>query len=248
MNQTYDFICVIPVYNEADILPTAIATLVQALNAQSPTRNYQIIIANNGSTDRTAEVATGLEKQYGSKLKHSLVPTKGRGHAFRHVFSNFTNARSFLYIDVDLPCELGDLPKLLEQINQGADLAISRRRGKRPLKRRVMTQGLRTMNRLLFNVKASDSQCAVKALSPAAVKVMLEDCQQTGWFLDTELVVMSKRRGLVIKEVPINWIEQRFRRRKSKVSAMKDSIDCLKSLRQIKRRSRQVPSLRRSAL
>lgn len=92
------------------------------------------------------------------------------------------------------------------------------------------------MNFLMFGVRVSDSQCAVKALSPAAVEVLVDDCRQSGWFLDTELVVLARTKHLEVAEVPIHWVEKRFPQRESKVDTWQDSWRALTALRQIRAR------------
>jgi hypothetical protein len=132
-----------------------------------------------------------------------------------------------------LPLELDDIGRLLQKLDEGADLVVSRRQGHRPWKRRLMTWSLRQLNRLAFGLRVSDSQCSVKALSPAAVRVLVNDCKENGWYLDTELVVLAHRRGLHFAEVPIHWIEQRFDRRHSKVSMVSDTVRFMLALREI---------------
>jgi len=226
-------ICVVPVYNEAAILPQSIPLLHAALSNKLG-KDFQIVIANNGSTDNTAKISEELVKQYGTTIVHHLVPQKGRGNAFRIVFSNMT-ADNYMYIDADLPCHLSDLSQHIDQLSTGADLVVSKRTGPRPLGRKIMTIGLRSLNYLFFGVKVSDSQCAVKALSKNAAKILTDSCEQTGWFLDTELVIKSHAAGLKIAEVPIHWIEDRFPGRHSKVSPIKDSWECIVSLVQIRK-------------
>jgi glycosyltransferase involved in cell wall biosynthesis len=65
------------------------------------------------------------------------------------------------------------------------------------------------------------------------VRVLVNDCKENGWYLDTELVVLAHRRGLHFAEVPIHWIEQRFDRRHSKVSMVSDTVRFMLALREI---------------
>ncbi len=243
MSEEYDLICVIPVYNEELVLPQAIPLIVASLKAMYTNWRFLVVIANNGSTDQTATFSEQLAKDYAPCVRHVDIAQKGRGQAFRRVFGGAVRAKRYLYIDVDLPCELDDLRAVLAPLDLGADLVISRRTGYRPLGRRLMTLGLRSLNWLMFGVHVSDSQCAVKALSPRAVGVMMHDCQQSGWYLDTELVILSRQRGLIVTEVPIRWIEQRFAGRASKVHIAADILDCLRSLVQIRKRRADISRL-----
>ena len=74
----------------------------------------------------------------------------------------------------------------------------------------------------------------------AAARVLLEDCQQNGWFLDTELVVLATCRGLKVGEVPIHWIERRFPERASKVRPWRDPVAAMTAQRHIRRRRAEL--------
>ena len=239
MSRQLDLACIVPVYNEAEVLEAAIRQLHQALAGQLAGQDFKIIIAANGSTDDTNAIGRRLSQELGPGVEFCLCQSKGRGKALRETISKY-RARHYLYIDVDLPCDLTDLPGVLAPLSQGADVVTSRRTGYRPALRRAMTWGLRHLNRLVFGVRISDSQCAIKALSPAAARVLLEDCQQNGWFLDTELVVLATCRGLKVSEVPIHWIERRFPERASKVRPWRDTVAAMTALRQIRRRRAEL--------
>lgn len=232
-----DVVCVVPVYNEAIVLAEAIGMLVRGLEAIPGIGTWQIVIASNGCTDRTDEVGRELENTYDGHVKLIVCQSRGRGLALREVLAD-VKAKHYMYIDVDLPCEVTDLAVVLAPLHYGADLVVSHRTGYRPWHRRLMTLGLRSLNQLVFGVRVSDSQCAVKALSPKAVKILVDECRQPGWFLDTELVVLTRTRQLEVAEVPIHWVEKRFKQRESKVDNWRDSWRALKALRQIRNRQR----------
>jgi glycosyltransferase involved in cell wall biosynthesis len=240
MSRPLDVACIVPVYNEAGVLEAAVRQLHQALADQLAGQEFKIIIAANGSTDNTNAIGRRLERGLGPVVELAVCRSKGRGMALRETISRF-HSTHYLYIDVDLPCDLTDLPRVLAPLSEGADVVTSRRTGYRPALRRAMTWGLRHLNRLMFGVRISDSQCAIKALSPAGARVLLDDCQQNGWFLDTELVVLAARRGLRVSEVPIHWIERRFPDRASKVRPWRDTVAAMTALRQIRRRRDEIP-------
>jgi glycosyltransferase involved in cell wall biosynthesis len=233
-----DLACVVSVYNEETVLQPAIGLLVSELRRCSD--NFRVIIASNGSTDGTERLGRELEGEFPGEVRLLVCRRKGRGWALREAIGGI-KARRYLYVDVDLPLELSDLGRLLVQLDQGADLVVSKRRGDRPWLRRAMTLSLRGLNRLWFSLKVSDSQCAVKALSPAAARVLTGDCRENGWYLDTELVVFCAWRGLKIAEVPIQWIETRFPNRPSKVVVGSDTLDFLWELGVIWRRRARLP-------
>ena len=228
-----DLVCIIPAYNEEAVIAQSVELLVSKLREME--KSFLVVIASNGSTDGTDRIGRQLESQFSPNVRLHICAGRGRGAAFRETMQKYP-AQSYLYIDADLPCELDDLELITEALKKGADLVVSHRHGPRPLRRRIMTAGLRNLIRAMFNIRVSDPQCAIKGLSVRAANVLVRDCQQPGWFLDTELVVLSHARGLVMREIDIHWIEQRFEHRPSKVKPMRDSVGFLVAMRQIRRR------------
>jgi len=225
--------CIVSVYNEEAVLAQAVRLLVPELRKWSD--SFCVVVASNGSTDGTERVARRLEAEFPDEVRLLVCRQKGRGWALREAIGQISAAR-YLYVDVDLPVRFEDLKRLVAALDGGADLVVSRRQGYRPGLRKLMTVCLRMLNRLVFGIKVSDSQCAVKALSPVAAKVLVEDCRENGWYLDTELVVLAHWRGLKVAEVGVHWIERRFRERVSKVVVGSDTLDFLWTLGVIWRR------------
>jgi glycosyltransferase involved in cell wall biosynthesis len=238
MSRRSELACVVSVYNEEAVLERAVRMLVPELKKYA--RQPLLVIASNGSTDGTNEIGARLERELAPDVRLLVCKQKGRGWALREAMGDI-EAERYFYVDVDLPLELDDIGLLLGRLDEGADLVVSRRQGDRPVKRRLMTWSLRRLNRLAFGLRVSDSQCSVKALSPAAAWVLVNDCKENGWYLDTELVVLAHRRGLTIAEVPIHWIEQRFDRRHSKVSVASDTLRFMLALREIWVRRARLP-------
>jgi putative flippase GtrA len=61
--------------------------------------------------------------------------------------------------------------------------------------------------RILMGARFSDAQCGFKAIRRDQARVLLPLTQDTGWFFDTELLVLAERAGLRIHEVPVDWID-----------------------------------------
>lgn len=237
--KTYDLVCVVPVYNEEKILPQAIPLLLRFLQDIQIKGSIKVVIADNASVDKTARVSRLLLKKHPNILAYEYIDKKGRGNALRAVFGLY-EARKYLFIDVDLPCEPQDIRRLVDSIEAGNDIVASRRMGDRPFLRRLMTFGLRYVNFFVFGMLFSDAQCSVKALSPKAAALLRDNCRQDGWYLDTELLAFAHSRNLTVSEIPITWIETRFPGRKSKVNPMHDIAQGVKALVAIKRTIRPL--------
>src|SRR5438105_221673 len=100
----------IPVYNEERVLALSIGKLVNFLEMNCPYR-YEVVIANNGSTDGTLESAREIEAEY-EKVRVVDVQQKGRGGALRTVWEQ-SDADILTYMDVDLSTDLEAFPELI---------------------------------------------------------------------------------------------------------------------------------------
>jgi len=199
---------VIPVYNEEKDLPKNIPILNSFLTKEAALYDWEIVIADNASVDNTPEVARKLTEN--PRIKYFRLEQKGRGRALKKVW-NASNREILAYMDVDLSSDLAFFPKLIEVINQGADIAIGSRLAKgakvygRPFIREVMSRGYSLLFRSLFQTKFQDAQCGFKVITKEAWKKLNPLIKDTKWFFDTELLIIAQKTGLKITEVPIIW-------------------------------------------
>ena len=96
--------------------------------------------------------------------------------------------------------------------DEGYDVATGSRlmRGShvvRSLKREVISRGYNHFLRFVLRSSCSDAQCGFKAVSRRAVATLVPQVRDDAWFFDSELLVLAERRGYLIKEVTITWIE-----------------------------------------
>jgi glycosyltransferase involved in cell wall biosynthesis len=199
---------------------------------------WQVVIVDNGSTDNTTEVAQGLKNTYGAMVTYQHISTKGRGNAIATALLEYP-ASLYLYLDVDIPLILEDLDRYLSPLEQGkADIVVGKRYGTRPFIRRVMTAGLRVVQRVLLGMHFSDPQSGIKAFRARAVPTYLS-CSELGYYRETEFLVRGQRASLVVREVPIRWIERRYQERSSKIRVIRDSWEALRAMTRIAKRIRR---------
>lgn len=219
---------VVPVYNEAHVLAASIRRLHEHL-AELPIAS-RIVIANNASTDHTADVARALAADLpGVELLD--LPEKGRGRALRTAWTD-SPAEVLCYMDVDLSTDLAALLPLVAPLLSGhSDLAIGTRlardsRVQRGLRRELIS---RTYNRILrfsLGARFSDAQCGFKAIRADAARQLLPQVRDQAWFFDTELLVLAQRAGLRIHEVPVDWVDDPD----SRVDVVQTAVDDLKGI------------------
>ena len=201
---------VIPVYNEETDLPRCIRVLHPFLKAHLPDRSWRILIADNGSTDATLQVAAQLSREY-PEAAFVHIPVKGRGRALKQAFLQ-SQADILSYMDVDLATGLEAFPLLLQALAEGYDIAIGSRylagsRIRRTFSRRLYSWGYNFLFRALFRSKIQDAQCGFKAMKAEVARNVLPGVQDAGWSFDTELLLRAEKKGYRIKEIPVEWHE-----------------------------------------
>ncbi len=189
---------VLPCLNEARTLPACIAQIQRALGAHGI--QAEIIVADNGSTDRSPEIAAEL----GARV--APVPDRGYGSA---LMGGIAAARGRYVImgDADASYDFGDIPKFLDELRAGADLVMGNRfrggiqKGAMPfLHRNLGNPVLSFLGRLFFHAPCGDFHCGLRGFSMQAYRRM--DLQTTGMEFASEMVVKASLFGMKIAEVP----------------------------------------------
>ncbi|WP_307818573.1 glycosyltransferase family 2 protein, partial [Streptomyces sp. MBT62] len=201
---------VVPVFNEETDLEPNVRRLHAHLSEAFP-YPFRITVADNASTDRTPRIAARLAAELPG-TEWLRLPEKGRGRALRAAWSQ-SPAPVLAYVDVDLSTELAALLPLVAPLISGhSDLAIGTRlapasRVVRGPKREVTSRCYNALLRSTLAVGFSDAQCGFKAVRRDVADVLLPLVEDTGWFFDTELLVIAERAGLRIHEVPVDWVD-----------------------------------------
>lgn len=199
---------VIPVYNEEIALPANIPILLNYCRNNLTEFSWRIVIADNASTDRTAQVARAFLKD--SNISYVHLEQKGRGRALKETWKK-SQADIVSYMDVDLSSNLDFFPSLLSAIEHGSDIAIGSRlvRGARVMGRTVlrelMSRGYNLLIKIFFRTAFYDAQCGFKALKRSVFLSVIPKIENMNWFFDTELLVIAEKMGFRVIEIPISW-------------------------------------------
>ena len=166
---------VIPVYNEEQALPRNILILTDFLksNVINP---WQIIIADNASTDSTRSVSEMLCERF-SGVKYLYLPQKGRGRALKAAWKEST-ADIVSYMDVDLSTDLVHFPQLISSIESGSHIAIGSRLSKesrvtRSFRREFISRTYNMMIKSMFFTGFPDAQCGITALNRESANTLI---------------------------------------------------------------------------
>jgi glycosyltransferase involved in cell wall biosynthesis len=225
---------VIPVLNEAHVLPRSVDTLLGFLRTNLKYK-WRIVIVDNGSTDGTLDVAKGLSKAH-PEVQVVYLQQKGRGRALRHAWLQ-SAADIVCYMDVDLSTRLEHIPELLGAIaRDGFDIATGSRlrresRTKRSLKREIISRMYNMFVKAVLFTHFSDAQCGFKALSRRAVDTIVPQIEDQSWFFDTELLVLAEKQGYRIKDIPVVWVEDDD----SRVKIIRTAWDDIKGVFRLRR-------------
>ncbi|WP_018680773.1 glycosyltransferase [Actinokineospora enzanensis] len=201
---------VVPVHNEERDLEPCVRRLHAHLREHFPYR-FRITVADNASTDGTWAVAEGLAAELPG-VRAVRLALKGRGRALHQTWLG-SDAEVLAYMDVDLSTDLNALSPLVAPLISGhSDVAIGSRlaRGARVVrgpKRELISRAYNLLLRGTLAVRFSDAQCGFKAIRADVARALLPHVADTGWFFDTELLVLAQRAGSRIHEVPVDWVD-----------------------------------------
>lgn len=223
---------VLPVYNEAFVLEKN-ALAVLDFCRKNLNGDWKIIVADNNSADRTAEIGKKLASVH-REIEYFFTVEQGKGRGVLGAWTNFA-ADVYVFMDADLASDLGDLPRLVESVKSGADIAVGSRyaagaQARRSWSRNFISGTLRAILRLFFNLKVGDAPCGFKAVNPKVVREIVPLVRSKTWFFDTELLVLAEKRNLKIVEIPIKWIDDRETKRESKVNIISVVFDYLRNI------------------
>ena len=202
-----------PAYNEADTLDPSVREVVDGLRAAS--RDFEVVIVENGSTDDTREVARGLAAELPEVILVTL-PAADYGKALR---AGFLAASGEVVVNFDVDYFdlefLGDAMILLEGLPEPERpvIVVGSKRSKgavdrRHWSRRLVTAGFSLALRSLFRLKVSDTH-GMKGMRREPLLPIVEATRFGTDLFDTELVLRAERAGLLVSELPVEVTERR---------------------------------------
>ncbi|MFZ1898203.1 glycosyltransferase [Methanoregula sp.] len=198
---------IIPVFNDRSALERAIPESLKVLS--TITENFEVIVAEDGSSDGSAEFVREYEtKSSHVKLLHSDI-RQGRGTALNRAIRK-ARGSIVCYYDVDLATDMKHLSELIDSIRKGADISTGSRLLpgsdiRRSEGRDIASRSYNFLVRHILGSHLFDHQCGFKAFNKAHIIPLLPSIRSNHWFWDTELLVRAQRLGYTVHEFPINW-------------------------------------------
>lgn len=227
---------VIPAHNEERRLPRTLEQVLAFLGRQSYAA--EVLVVENGSTDRTYELAEGYARANKS-VQVIRTPERGKGLAVRLGMLGATGEYRFM-CDADLSMPIDQVSRFLPPALTDFDIAVGSRevrgaiRYDEPLHRHLGGRLINLAIRLLILPQLQDTQCGFKCLRAAVAEDLFQRQTVTGWSFDIEVLFMAYRRGYGVVEIPIDW----YYRTESKVSAVPDAVRMINDIMHIRANAR----------
>jgi len=171
-----------------------------------------VIVVNDGSKDKTAEVVKELIKKYPKLELIDNKENKGKGAVVRQ---GMLKARGGLrvFLDADHSTPISEIEKFIPEFEKGTDVAIGSREIKgaildppQPWYRRFVGEGFKWLRKIILGLwEIQDTQCGFKCFRAEVVEKVFPKCKIDRFAFDPEILVLVKREGYKIKEIPVYW-------------------------------------------
>jgi glycosyltransferase involved in cell wall biosynthesis len=200
MNE-YGLSIFLPAYNEEENVASAVkqvSTVAQGLGIE-----YEIILVNDGSSDRTGEIGRELEQQIPNFRLVEHYPNRGYGGALKAGFEA-ASLDLVSFVPADNQFDFGEIDRFLAKIEEEDIVCGYRANRQDNVVRRLNALGWNTLVRLLFGNLCRDIDCGFKMLRREIVSHV--NLVSNGAMIDTELLAGAKARGYRIAEVPVTHL------------------------------------------
>jgi len=204
---TYSII--LPAYNES----ARITATLDKILAHSTERgwNVEVIVVNDGSSDRTAEIVLEYAKKHAALRLLENPGNRGKGFSVRNGMLH-AKGDILLFSDADLSSPIEEADKLFAAIVKGADIAIGSRWidsrlqiRKQPLHRRIFGRIFNLALRLILGLQFKDTQCGFNAFTRRSAQAIFPQQEIERWGFDPELLYLARKFGFTVSEVPVAW-------------------------------------------
>jgi glycosyltransferase involved in cell wall biosynthesis len=219
----FELSIIIPSFNEELRLPATLEKITDFLRTEN--LSAEVIVVDDGSTDRTATVAQSFSRQIPALRVLSNGVNRGKGFSVRHG-SLAARGEIILFTDADLSAPIEEAPKLLSALKTN-DVAIGSRAMNRDLIE-VHESPFREFAGIIFNkivritlrLPFVDTQCGFKAFRQARCRIIFEQQTIERFGFDPELLYLARHHGLSIVEVPVRWAHSPA----TKINMLRDSL------------------------
>jgi dolichyl-phosphate beta-glucosyltransferase len=218
---------IIPAHNEENRLPDTLEQVIHFLDGQSFTS--EVIVVENGSDDKTFEIAQGFAQQH--KNVRVIQSERGKGAAVKRGMLEAQGEYRFM-CDADLSMPVEEIVKFIPPALENCEIAIASREAKgavrynEPRYRHLGGRGINFIIQTLILPGLNDTQCGFKCFRADVAKDIFSLQTMHGWSFDIELLYIARKHGYRIVEVPIHW----YHHPETKISALRDAIRMIQDI------------------
>jgi dolichyl-phosphate beta-glucosyltransferase len=202
---------IIPAYNEERRLPKTLGEIDKYLRKQI--YDYEILVVNDGSRDRTVEVT----KNQIPKIKNLKVigyeKNQGKGYAVR--FGMLEAKGDYrLFTDADNSTSIDQVEKMWPYFKEGFDIVIGSRDIKGAIldppqpwiRGAILGKGFKLFRKIIVGLwRIEDTQCGFKCFTKKSAEDIFPRCKINRFAFDPEILVIAKKLGYKIREIPVYW-------------------------------------------
>ena len=228
---------IIPAYNEEKRLPHTLEQICQFVQQQS--YQAEIIVVENGSTDRTFEVAQAFARRF-LLFRAIHLGARGKGLAVREGMQQACGEFRFM-CDADLSMPITEVNRFLPPVLTDFDIAIASReapgsvRYHEPGYRHWGGRGTNLIIRLFALPGFYDTQCGFKMFKAEVAEDLFRYQTITNWSFDIEILYIARMRGYRIREIPIPW----YFNPETKLNPLQDALKMARDIFTIRKNARQ---------
>jgi len=227
---------VIPAYNEEKRLQSTLEKIYSYLKGKD--YEYEVILIDDGSFDRTADIALGSElNRAGKLLLLKNEKNKGKGFSIKRGIL-VSRAEFVLFTDSDLSTPIEEVDELFLSIQSGYDVVIGSRsiegaevRVHQPFYRELMGKVFNVLVQIFVLKGFIDTQCGFKLFKADAAKTIAKELKIDRFGFDVEMLYLAQKKKYRIKEVPVIWLNSPT----SKVNPILDPLRMFLDLLSIKK-------------
>ncbi len=228
----------LPVLNEEMVLHRSVEKLVVFIREHMPEADCRVVIADNGSDDRTEEIGKYLADQH-DDVEYLRLTERGKGLAIVSAWEKMS-AEVYVFMDIDLSTDIAALPELCNVAYGTGGVAAGSRFHKdsvvvRSFARRVISRCYRLVLRRTFGTSISDAPCGFKAIGKEVFRAVVPEVKDRRWFFDTELLIRAERQGFPVNEISVTWKETITQGRKSRVNVPRLAREYLREVLRLKK-------------
>jgi dolichyl-phosphate beta-glucosyltransferase len=200
---------VIPAYNEGTRLGATLEKVLGYIAHHGC--DAEVIVVNDGSQDNTADLVLSFAEKNPSLRLIENPGNRGKGYSVRNGMLS-ARGRVIVFSDADLSSPIEEVPKLLQALADGADIAIGSRwlrselqTQRQPLHRQLFGRVFNLLLRITLGLQFHDTQCGFKAFRRRAVRTIFPLQRIERWGFDPEILFLARKFGFSVKEVPVAW-------------------------------------------